>query len=53
MADIEFLPVCSNCGRMVDGIVNCIQTEPYRSGGYNMVDYLIKPAECQHCGALF
>lgn len=52
-ADIEFRPVCGNCGRMVDGIVNCIQTEPYSNGVCNVVDYLIKPAECQHCGALF
>ena len=52
-ADIEFRPVCSKCGRMVDGIVDCSQTEPYRSGGYNVVDYLIEPGKCQHCGALF
>lgn len=43
-AKIFFMPVCSNCGRVLNGDVE------YRSG----IDYaMIAPSICPHCGCAF
>lgn len=44
MADILFKPTCSNCGRVLNGDVEC------GSG----IDYaMIAPSACPHCGCVF
>ena len=53
MADIEFLPVCSCCGKQIKDFINCAPAEPDYIGGYNHVGYMIEPSECPHCGSLF
>lgn len=43
-ANILFMPVCSNCGRVINTDVK------YRSG----IDYaMIAPSACPHCGYTF
>ena len=43
-ANILFMPVCSNCGRVIDTDVK------YRSG----IDYaMIAPSVCPYCGCTF
>lgn len=61
MADILFKPICSNCGKLLDETVDCVEwddlivkdefLEKYSSKKIGF--YMINPYCCPWCGAKF
>ena len=51
-ATIQFLPVCSNCERIIYDIIN-IEEEQLSVETYHTPHTRIKPGQCKRCGAIF
>ena len=47
-AQINYLPICSECGEVIPGEVKTIRTI-----GAGIDDYEINPETCPNCGAVF
>lgn len=51
-ATIQFLPVCSNCGRIIYDIID-VAEDPLYTEPYHGPHTKIEPQQCKRCGAFF
>ena len=51
-ATIQFLPVCSNCGRIIYDIIDITEV-PLVKGIATIPHNVIEPRQCKRCGAIF
>ena len=51
-ATIQFLPVCSNCGRIIYDIINVTKETLVREI-VTIPRTVVEPGQCKYCGAIF
>lgn len=51
-ATIQFLPVCSNCGRIIYDIIDITEV-PLAKGIATIPHNIIEPRQCKRCDAFF
>ena len=51
-ATIQFLPVCSNCGRIIYDIID-VTEDQLSAEAYHIPHTRIEPEQCKRCGAIF
>lgn len=53
MAEINFLPVCSNCNKVISGNIDCEEYERMDLSLAISMFYEITPRACPNCGEYF
>ena len=52
-ATIEFLPICSNCGKVIYGVIDYEHCATIEQERIKYPEYQIAPYYCRNCGAIF
>lgn len=53
LPQIQYLPICTECGKIITGEVNLIKHRAVNSRGNICMDWEIEPEVCPECGAKF